>query len=703
MNILISSTRLALLGFCSLLSLNSLAQINSLKDIVVSASRFEEPRLAAPTAIHVITQEDIRHSGSTSLPDVFMLLAGVNVRSLSAGQLGINSAVDLGGFGPTATQNTLILLDGRRLNPIDSSEIVWSDIPLSSVQRIEIVPGAAGVQYGSGATGGLIHIITNDRRSDRTRAGVRFGSFGTALLDFNLDRQINDLSLSLVAGAAKSDGWRENSQAKSQNLALKLKQSLGSQGYVFAEVLLAQQINGFPGGVLGKVGEGNQQVVKFNNLGSENNLNQSGLRVGGFTTLSARTTLDMDLTFGKKTSTFNQPYNDTADSLAGFFVSGAGVSKLTGDTVSFSPKFRTEYTNGISLVYGYDFSKSSQNGANTFGPLVQQFILANQGAGTFDYKGNILIDQQSVQLMNQSLYVMTRLPLNQQWDFTAGIRRQIQSYDTSDLNKTVGFAQVASGAFGSNAHELALNHKLSHTSRTYLRFSQSYRFANTDEYWGFDTNGNRAFSGELLPQISKSYELGYDLKNTRHQITAVVGQSVTQDEIRYNPTLFRNSNLTDNVFRTSASLNWSVQVLSKIRLNMGARFQRAEYLTGAYAGQALGLVPTSIFNLGWIQALDDRTRAGVQVLHVSKQNYDADPGTVPTLSQIPAYTTADVFWARTYGKLDTKLSLKNLTGSTYAAYGGYGFVSLPGGSGANSYYYYPSDPRAVYLSMTYRF
>ena len=694
--------RLTVLSVSSTLSLGLFAQTDSLKDVVVSASRFEEPRLNAPTAVQVITQEDIKNSGSTSLPDVLQMLGGINVRSISAGQLGLNSAVDLGGFGPTAAQNTLILLDGRRLNPIDSSEVVWSGIPLSSIQRIEIAPGAAGVQYGAGATGGVIHIITNEKIPERTQVGVRFGSFGTSSLNFNLDRQINDLTVSLNAGASRSAGWRENSQAKSQNLAFKVKQSFGSRGYVFGEVLLGQQINGFPGGVLGKVGEGHQQAAKFNNVGSENTLNQSGLRLGGFTTLSDQTSLDADLVLGKRSSNFKQPYYDTADSLDSAFgyVTGAGHSRANGTDLSFSPKFRTEFANGTSLVYGYDFSKSNQDGSNSFGPLAQQLILTNQGP--FKYQGNIISDLQSVQLRNQSIYAISRIPLGQAWELSLGARRQTQSYNNFDSNKSSG-TQAAAGAFGATAHEAALNYKLSNTSRTYLRVSQSYRFASTDEYWGFDANGNRIFSGELRPQITKAYEVGYDLKADRQQFSVIVGKSVTQDEIRYNPASFSNSNLADQVLRTSLAANWAVQVMAKSRLSLGARFQRAEYRTGAYAGQALGLVPNAIYNVGWLQAIDARTRAGVQVLHVSKQNYDASPDSVATLDKMPAYTTADVFFARSYGKLETRLTIKNLTGSTYAAYGGYGFVSTPGAGGKNSYYHYPSDPRALLLSLTYSF
>ncbi|MBV5346153.1 MAG: TonB-dependent receptor plug domain-containing protein, partial [Rhodoferax sp.] len=75
-------------------------------------------------------------------PDVLRMLGTVNIRSVSSGQLEMNSTVDLGGFGATATQNTLILVDGRRLNPIDASEIAWSGVNLSSIQRIEVASGA---------------------------------------------------------------------------------------------------------------------------------------------------------------------------------------------------------------------------------------------------------------------------------------------------------------------------------------------------------------------------------------------------------------------------------------------------------------------------------------------------------------------------------------------------------------------------------
>ena len=603
--------RLTVLGVFSTLSLGLFAQTDSLKDVVVSASRFEEPRLNAPTAVQVITQEDIKNSGSTSLPDVLQMLGGINVRSISAGQLGFNSAVDLGGFGPTAAQNTLILVDGRRLNPIDSSEVVWSGIPLSSIQRIEIAPGAAGVQYGAGSSGGVVHIVTDRKTPDSAQAKVQLGLFGTSLLDLSLSRQLGDLSVPVNAGTAKSNGWRENSQSDSQNVSVRLRKTLSSKAYVFGEAMVVNQSNGFAGGVVDKVGEGDQRTVKFNNVGSEGVIKQQVVRLGGFSALTDHTSFDADVVLAKKTNILKRPYFDTPDSFGSFFgvgyVTGASQISLDGNDVSFSPKFRTEFANGASLVYGYDFSTSKQNGAGTYGPLAQQVILANQGP--FSYQGNIVSDEQSVSLRNHSLYAISRLPINAVWDISLGARRQMQGYGTTDRNKSGG-SQASSGAFSANAYEAAVNFKLTDKSRTYLRVNQSYRFANTDEYWGFDPSGNRAFSGELRPQITKAYELGYDHKDTLQQVTVTFGQSMTKDEIRYDPAVYQNANLADDIFRTNVSINLSRQLLPKSRLTFGARYQRAEYAMGPYSGQTLGLVPKLIYNLGWTQDLDGQARAG---------------------------------------------------------------------------------------------
>jgi len=688
----LSSTQFAVLSLISSFGASVCAQ-STLPEVVVVASRFAESKFEVPVSVQIISREDIQNSAAMTLPDALRMLAGVNVRSNTGGQLGVGSSVDLGGFGATATQNTLVLLDGRRLNPIDSSEIEWAGVPLSSVERIEVSSGGAGVQYGAGTSGGVIHIITDGTVVDKTLARIQAGSFGTAQLNLQVDRLLGDLAFKLNAGLDRSDGWRENSQVRGQNLSFKAQKDLQAGNRIYGELVYSDGMHQFPGGVVGQVGDGNQQAAKFNNVGSENAARQNGVRLGGIANLASRTVLEADVYLGNKNSVFKNPYSETVTTGA-----PSNGSNLDGAELSFSPKLRTEFANGASLVLGYDYSKSNQDSTTSYGALAQQYILSNQGAG---FEGNLVASHQSVQLQNQAAYFLARLPLNSQVEFSLGARRQTQSFDSSDLNISVGHSQTAGGNFSANAHEVAINFKIDAKNRLYARANQTYRFANTDEYWGYDFLGNRVFSGELRPQVGKGLEAGYDFHDANQSFGLVASQSVSQYEIRYDPATFQNGNSADDIIRSSLSANWSVQVLNKGHLTANIRWQRAEYANGIYSGQALGNVPSTIHNLGWVQDLDNGSRVGLQVTHVSAQNYDASPDDIPSLKQMPDYTTADLFWSRTYGKLAARVTVKNLLGNTYAAYGGYGFVSLPGGADYR-YYYYPSDPRSVYLSLSYQ-
>ena len=57
-------------------------------------------------------------------------------------------------------ENSWVMLDGQRLNPLDSSNIDWGLVPLEAVDRIEVMSGAASVLYGDNAVGGVINIIS---------------------------------------------------------------------------------------------------------------------------------------------------------------------------------------------------------------------------------------------------------------------------------------------------------------------------------------------------------------------------------------------------------------------------------------------------------------------------------------------------------------------------------------------------------------
>ena len=109
--------------------------------VVITAPRFPEEVRRMPASVTVITREDIAQSAARTLPELIAAQAGFTMKDFYGNNAAYTS-VDLRGFGATGPQNTLILLDGRRLNDFDLSGVQWPAIPLASIERVEIVRGA---------------------------------------------------------------------------------------------------------------------------------------------------------------------------------------------------------------------------------------------------------------------------------------------------------------------------------------------------------------------------------------------------------------------------------------------------------------------------------------------------------------------------------------------------------------------------------
>src|SRR5258708_1155475 len=143
--------------------------------VIVTATRFPESRLEAPIGMTVITAKQIGESAAKTLPQLLSQEAGILTRDSTGGP---DWQIDMRGFGVTGDQNTLVLLNGQRLNEIELTTIGWTAIPLDSIQRIEILRGSRSVLYGGGATRGTINIITRTPPPGASAASIG-GSAGT--------------------------------------------------------------------------------------------------------------------------------------------------------------------------------------------------------------------------------------------------------------------------------------------------------------------------------------------------------------------------------------------------------------------------------------------------------------------------------------------------------------------------------------------
>jgi iron complex outermembrane receptor protein len=202
----------------------------------------------------VITAADIAHSPMQSLPEIIaQSTPGVQLSTLFGGVNGAKTMLDLRGFGAFATANTLVLINGRRLNDIDMAQVDLSTIPLNSIERIEITRGNSGaVLYGDNAVGGVINIVLKNGVGGppsmlRVEGGA--GSFNQRLGSVSTSLNSGPWSTSFYGNAIKSDGYRDNNQLVQRN-------GVGNLNYTtpdltaFLTVTGDNQHLGLPGGRL---------------------------------------------------------------------------------------------------------------------------------------------------------------------------------------------------------------------------------------------------------------------------------------------------------------------------------------------------------------------------------------------------------------------------------------------------------------------
>ena len=143
------------------------------KDVIVTATRTEEEVKNVPNAVEVITSDDIEKLGATDIYQALKLASNVDVRPQTTGH-----NVQIRG---TNSNDNLILINGQRVADEDTNETqniyALDRVPLSSIERIEIVRGAASAQYGSDAIGGVINIITKKSVGEPSvKVGVSTGT-----------------------------------------------------------------------------------------------------------------------------------------------------------------------------------------------------------------------------------------------------------------------------------------------------------------------------------------------------------------------------------------------------------------------------------------------------------------------------------------------------------------------------------------------
>ena len=183
------------------------------KEITVTASKLINNSMTGSSTI-ILSKNDIQKYPGASLPEIISKVPGISFKDLY-GTTGFGSyqTIDLRGFADTSSSNTLILLNGHKLSNIDLSDADLVNIPVNSIERIEIIKGnSASVLYGGNATAGAINIITNQLpgTEDYYQASTSFGSFGQFEGFVSGTKSLENISVTGNSNYIVSDGYRRN-------------------------------------------------------------------------------------------------------------------------------------------------------------------------------------------------------------------------------------------------------------------------------------------------------------------------------------------------------------------------------------------------------------------------------------------------------------------------------------------------------------
>ena len=187
---------------------------------VTSVSKKERPLGTSPAAVFVLTHEDIRRSGLTSVPELLRLVPGLHVARID----GSKWAVSARGFNGRFANKLLVLVDGRTVYSPLYSGVYWDevDVPLEDIERIEVIRGPGATMWGANAVNGVINVITRPADStrgtsvslttgteDRLAASARFGgTLGDGVSWRVWGKAFDRGPLARADGAEAHDGWR---------------------------------------------------------------------------------------------------------------------------------------------------------------------------------------------------------------------------------------------------------------------------------------------------------------------------------------------------------------------------------------------------------------------------------------------------------------------------------------------------------------
>jgi outer membrane cobalamin receptor len=218
-----------------------------LDEIVVVAHRFRAPLRESVAATSVLTREDLETLPARTLSEALRTVPGlIFVERDGEGRLPI--AVARGFFGGGETSYVLLTVDGVPINDGRTGVVEWTQIPLSEIERVEILRGSASEAYGDAALGAVVNVVTRGvGTSGVTEGGLSLGSRDAVQAWGSVSRRLGGGQVRGTLDFDRDDGQRHHSASSRMSTALAYRKLSGGAATLFGRVSFNRLTNEDPG------------------------------------------------------------------------------------------------------------------------------------------------------------------------------------------------------------------------------------------------------------------------------------------------------------------------------------------------------------------------------------------------------------------------------------------------------------------------
>lgn len=481
------------------------------KEWVTIAAKRKQKREEVPSAVYVITAEDIQQMGANRLADVFRMAPGmdvvtvdgnsslVSVRGFAIDPLGVNGISNLAEF----SKRLLVLVDGRAIYNPAFGGVFWDQEPvfLEDIERIEIIRGSGAALYGANAVNGVINIITKDPEATYgSRAKVTYGTQETLIGNMAYGDSVGRFHYRITGGYAEDDGYDDGVQIDEIEDFNDFKRDpkVNFRGkYEFSDDTNAEVFAGFMDGAQGE-------------------------QFGGELFFNSRKDFDTgttrDLTRAFSQLRFNKTFSDTSDLHLQLFADYTDIDEQ--DTVILdsegNPGFILDPFEMDVRKYDIELQHSFELGAGnivTWGANYRNNQLWSRLTGSEEEFDQEIEEGNASQKFKQEhndifgLFFQDDYKIIDNLSLTAGVKMERNSFTGTDLSPRASLVYSPW-----KRHTFRASYSRAFRTPTFLEESGFFNVGFTideDGFKGVPIELGEVGNDELRPERLDSYELGY--------------------------------------------------------------------------------------------------------------------------------------------------------------------------------------------------